>query len=325
MQNRDEHAEAALGQGLEALLVKNAIALGVRAAAGVSHLAFALRGAFAPLEVTRGFAYGDHPRHRFDLWRPRAPAAAPRPLVLFLHGGGFQHLDRGSHWAFAERFAQAGAVVMSADYRLAPAHPHPAAADDAARLLRHALSWAADFGADPAQLIVSGTSAGANLALGLAIGGAQVGRPPRACVLFSGLLQVSDIARLYRHVAMTRPLRARIASIACDYVGPHAVAHLPEHLDARLDPLLYLERTSALPPDFPAVFCSTGTRDAVRDDAERLQDCLSRHRVRSALDVEPDAGHAFQGFVHRPRVRAVWERAFAFLRSGGIPLASPER
>ncbi|MET0341161.1 MAG: alpha/beta hydrolase [Polyangiales bacterium] len=316
--------DVALGQGLEAQLVKGAIALSVRAAARVSHLAFALRGAFEPLEITHDLAYGEHPRQRFDVWRPRAPSAQPRPLVLFLHGGGFQHLDKSSHWAFAERFAQAGAVVMSADYRLAPAHRHPAAADDAARMLRHAYTRAADFGADPEQLVVAGTSAGANLALGLAIGGAQVGRAPRACVLFSGLLQVSDIARLYRDAATPRLLRARIASIACDYVGPHALSHLPEPLDARLDPLLYLERAAALPP-FPAVFASTGTRDAVRDDAARLHACLERHGVARALDDTPDAGHAFQGFVFQPSVRALWERVFAFLREAGLPLASTAR
>jgi acetyl esterase len=317
--------DVALGQGLEAQLVKSAIAWTVRAAAHLSHLAFRLRGAFEGLEVTSGLAYGEHPRQRFDVWRPRAASTTPRPLVLFLHGGGFQHLGRDSHWAFAERFAQAGAVVMSADYRLAPEHRHPAAADDAARMLRHAQACAARFGADADALVLSGVSAGANLALGLAIGAAQVGRPPRACVLFSGLLQVSNIARLYRDAQVARPLRARMASIACDYVGAHAVAQLPEHLDPRLDPLLYLERAAALPPSFPAVFASTGTRDAVREDAERLHACLSTHGIPSALDVVPGAGHAFQGLVFQPRVRALWERAFAFLREAGVSLQSATR
>ena len=315
-------SDMALGRGLEARLVKSLIAHGVTTVASLSRVAFALRGAFDDLEITRDVAYGSDPAQRFDVWCPRARAAAPRPLVLLLHGGGFQHLDRDSHWAFAARFAHAGAVVINADYRLAPAYAYPAAARDAARVHAHALTHARALGADPDQLIVAGASAGANLALGIAIAATAAGRPPRACVLFSGLLQVSDIARLYRAQRVSRLRRARMASIACDYIGTDAAWHVPAVADPWLDPLLHLERTTALPAAFPAVFSSSGTRDQVLGDAQRLHACLTRHHHVTQLDVVDRAGHAFQGLVFQQRVRAVWARCFAFLHDVGVPLSA---
>ena len=300
-----DRGDAALGRGLEAQLMKALIAHGVTAVGSLSRAAYALQGAFRDLEITQDLRYGDDPAQRFDVWRPRARATAPRPLVLFLHGGGFQHLDRHSHWAFAERFAHAGAVVVNADYRLSPAHPYPAAAHDAARVHAHVLAHAGEHGADPDELIVAGASAGANLALAAAIAASEAGRPPRACVLFSGLLQVSDIARLYRGRPVSRPLRARMASIACDYLGTDAAWHVPLVADPWLDPLLHLERAPTLPYDFPAVFCSTGSRDQVCEDAERLHACLVRHGSSSRLDVVDGAGHAFQGLVYKEQIRAL--------------------
>lgn len=307
--------EKALGNSLEAQLMKALIAGGARLASTLAERMFRARGAFEGLTMQRDVAYGPDPGQRCEIWRADT-TCGHAPLVLFLHGGGFQHLDPASHWAFAERFARAGAVVINAAYRLAPAHPYPAAADDAARAYAWAAREARALGADPEALVVAGTSAGANLALGLAITAREPA--PRASVLFSGLLQVSDIGRLYRARRVAHPLRARMASIVCEYVGEHGF-RCPEQADPRLDPLLFLERAAQLPAHFPPTFISTGSVDQVLEDAARLHACLAG-RVPCALDVVPGAGHAFQGFVHRRAVRALWQRATTFLRAQGLAL-----
>ena len=91
--------------------------------------------------------------------------ATVRGVYLDLHGGGFclgqAHQSDDALVDLADRLDLA---VVSVDYRLAPEHPFPAAVNDCAAvgawLLAHA---AAEFGTD--RLVVSGTSAGANLAV----------------------------------------------------------------------------------------------------------------------------------------------------------------
>lgn len=94
-----------------------------------------------------------------------APGTGDRPLVVFFHGGGWVMCGLDTHDALCRALAAAsGAVVVSADYRLAPEHPWPAAPDDALTVLLWARARAAELGCDPARLVVAGDSSGGNLA-----------------------------------------------------------------------------------------------------------------------------------------------------------------
>ncbi len=92
--------------------------------------------------------------------RHYVPAGA-RDAVLYLHGGGFAMGDLVSHDGIGRRLAdRTGWAVLLAGYRLAPEHPWPAAAEDAAA----AADWLAEQGYD--RLVVLGDSAGSALAIG---------------------------------------------------------------------------------------------------------------------------------------------------------------
>ncbi|WP_405941505.1 alpha/beta hydrolase [Streptomyces sp. NBC_00207] len=94
-----------------------------------------------------------------------APGSRDRPLVVFLHGGGWVMCGLDTHDATCRTLAAAsGAVVVSADYRLAPEHPWPAAPDDALTVLLWAREKAAALGCDPGRVVVAGDSSGGNLA-----------------------------------------------------------------------------------------------------------------------------------------------------------------
>jgi acetyl esterase len=89
----------------------------------------------------------------------------PFPVLLYFHGGGWVIGDIESSDGLCRILTNAvGCMVVSVDYRLAPEHPFPAAADDA----YHATLWAAtnasSFGGDPSRIAVCGDSAGGNLA-----------------------------------------------------------------------------------------------------------------------------------------------------------------
>lgn len=94
-----------------------------------------------------------------------AGSGAERPLLLFLHGGGFVLGNLDTHDELARMLtAKVGAVTVSVAYRLAPENPFPAASDDCLAALAWAAANARDLGADPARLVVIGDSAGGNLA-----------------------------------------------------------------------------------------------------------------------------------------------------------------
>jgi acetyl esterase len=98
------------------------------------------------------------------LYRPAGDAGA-LPVVVFFHGGGWIMGGIESHDALCRHLANdAGCLVASVAYRLAPEHPFPAAIDDAWQATCWLLEHAADVGGDPAQVAVAGDSAGGNLA-----------------------------------------------------------------------------------------------------------------------------------------------------------------
>lgn len=100
--------------------------------------------------------------------------------VTYLHGGGWVLGDLDTHDPVCRRVANAvGAVVVAADYRLAPEHPYPAPLDDATAVL----AWTASEFTGRA-LGVAGDSAGAGLAAGAALRARDAGLPLVAHLLW---------------------------------------------------------------------------------------------------------------------------------------------
>ena len=109
---------------------------------------------------------------------PTPPGSGPFGVFVFYHGGGWVIGDLDTHDRECRVLcADAGCLVVSVGYRLAPEHPYPAAADDAFA----ALSWigenAAEIGADPERIAVGGDSAGGNLAAVVALLARDAGGP----------------------------------------------------------------------------------------------------------------------------------------------------
>lgn len=120
---------------------------------------------YSGVTVTRDEKYGSNDRHRLDVLRPDTAITA-LPVLLFVHGGGYERGDKraaGSPfydnvmlWAVEHRM-----VGVNMTYRLAPANPWPAAAEDVAAAVAWTHANIARFGGDPDRIVLMGHSAGA--------------------------------------------------------------------------------------------------------------------------------------------------------------------
>lgn len=128
----------------------------------------------ASRRIATDLRFGPDPKHRLDLYAPRRPDR-PLPLLIFVHGGGWDSGDRREYGFAGRALAALGFLVAIADYRVFPEVVFPAFVED----LGHAATWlvahASAYGGDPARLFLVGHSAGAYNAVTFALQPARFG------------------------------------------------------------------------------------------------------------------------------------------------------
>ncbi len=90
---------------------------------------------------------------------------APRPSILFIHGGGFQNGQPSQFFWHAREAAAKGFIACSISYRLSDVASFPAALVDSRAALGYLESNSSDLGIDPTKIAVAGSSAGGYLAI----------------------------------------------------------------------------------------------------------------------------------------------------------------
>ncbi len=123
----------------------------------------------ASVRTARDVPFGAQPRQRLDVYAPRQGAAGGRPVLVFFYGGNWDSGDRHDYAFVGRAFAALGYVTVLPDYHHIHEQPYPAFMRDAAA----AIAWVRDHigahGGDPARLVVAGHSAGAYIAVTLAL------------------------------------------------------------------------------------------------------------------------------------------------------------
>lgn len=114
-------------------------------------------------------SYGSHERNTLDFWR--AKSKLPTPVLIFFHGGSFKGGDKSmiQSRSTLDECLQAGISVVSVNYRFSSDAPFPAPMQDGARAVQFVRSKAKEWNINPDRIALSGSSAGATLALWIAL------------------------------------------------------------------------------------------------------------------------------------------------------------
>jgi acetyl esterase/lipase len=222
------------------------------------------------------------------VYRRRGAGPGSRPLVVFLHGGGFVFGDlRLGDWLCGCVAARTGAVVVSVDYRLAPAHRFPAAVEDCYAALTWTAAHAAELGAD-GPLGVMGESAGGTLAAVTCLVARDRGGP--AISHQTLIYPATDMTDVSRPAALANApflSYAEMLAYRSLYLGPDSD---PGHPWA--SPLL-----AAGHADLPPALIQVAEHDPLREDGARYAAALRAAGVPVRLTEYPGVPH---GFVNYP-------------------------
>ena len=157
----------------------------------------------ANVAVDRGLQYREDgsKAHRLDVYRP-AGGRRGCPTLLYIHGGGWVIGDKREQGIpFMLHLAARGWVCVTANYRLSPRATFPDHLVDVKVALRWVRQHAAEYGADPAFVVVSGGSAGGHLAALLALtanqpeyqpGFEEVDTSVQGCVCWYGVYDLTN-------------------------------------------------------------------------------------------------------------------------------------
>jgi acetyl esterase len=203
--------------------------------------------------------------------RVYSPSSSAPGLVLYFHGGGWV-VGSLDGWDASVRglAAASGCDVVSVDYRLAPEHVFPAAADDACDALEWAASAAGLAGGRP--IVVAGDSAGGNLATVSALRARDSGGPPIALqVLVYPVVDCDLDRRSYREYDGDELIVNRRDMIwFWDHYAPDP--------GTRVNPYASPLRASSL-SGLPPVYLVTAEHDPLREEGFAYADRLRAERV----------------------------------------------
>jgi acetyl esterase len=221
----------------------------------------------------------------------------PQPLLVYLHGGGFALGALESHDVPCRILCRKANVhVLSVDYRLAPEHPYPAAADDAVAAFRFGQNQAQTLGADPDAVAIGGDSAGGQLAAVVAQR-TRGDRPPRAQLLMYPSVDIGG--EWPSHKLFSRGFFLTAVDIAWFNQGYLAGRNGAD--DPGLAPL----RAADLSGLAPAVIVTCGF-DPLRDEGEAYAKALEHAGTKVTFWREHGLLH---GFAHMAAVAPIASQA----------------
>jgi len=231
----------------------------------------------------------------------RVEGADADAVILYLHGGGYAigSARTGANLA-APLSRRTGVPAVSLEYRLAPEHPFPAAADDALAAYRELVE-------SGRTVVIAGDSAGGGLAIATLLGARRAGLPqPAGAVAFSPWVDITLSSTSMETRGDYDPLfsQAQMAKYADWLLGDG------DPRDELASPLF--ADLTGLPP----LLVQVGSAEVLLDDALRLVARAAEQEVDVSLDVVAGAPHVFQYFAAMlPEADEALERTAEFIKN----------
>ena len=225
------------------------------------------------------------------IYRPSADSKV-RPVLVWFHGGGWVigNLDSAD---FACRMLTnaSGCVVVSVDYRLAPEHKFPAAADDCFAATQWVVEHADELGVDASKVAVGGDSAGGNLAAVVAQLAKEAGGP---AISYQALVYpVTNFS--FATASYTDNAEGYLLTRASmEWFWGHYLGNEGDGQHVKASPLLCADLTG-LPP----AIVITAEYDPLRDEGEAYADALRKAGV--AVESKRYDGQ-IHGFFANPAI-----------------------
>jgi acetyl esterase/lipase len=207
-------------------------------------------------------------------------SATDAGVVLYAHGGGFADTEPQAERLMAYWLSTAtGRPVFAVDYRLAPAHPYPAAPDDVVAVYRSLL----DRGAPASRCLLFGESAGATLVLSALLTLKETGqRMPAGAILVSPLTDLTlSSPSLTANDGLDTISRAALEKVIARYLAgarPDLAPQSPLHGDLG---------------GLPALLLVAGSAEVLLDDARRFAAAATAAGTDVTLDVYDGMPHTF--------------------------------
>ena len=206
------------------------------------------------------------------------------PALVYFHGGGWVIGDLDTHEGVCRAFANAaGCAVFSVDYRLAPEHKYPAAAEDCYAFTRWLAENSASQGVDAERIAVGGDSAGGNLAAVAALMARDAGQPELCCQLL--IYPVTDCClETPSYLENAEGFGLTLAGMR--WFWDHYRASESDGREFKASPL-QAENLEGLPP----AYVITAGFDPLRDEG----DAYAARLIEAGVPVELDR---YEGMIH---------------------------
>ncbi len=239
----------------------------------------------------------DRTKIRLRIYRPKS-VAAPTPVLLWLHGGGYvMGKPEMDDLSCAQYVRELGIAVASVDYRYAPKHPFPAGLEDSYSALKWVESHSQQLGIDAKRIAIGGASAGGGLAAALV-------------QLAHDRQEIKPVFQLLVYPMLDDRTAARV-----DIDDSHTViwsqksnrfgweSYLGKKFGAEDVPPYSVPARRANLSDLPPTWIGVGTVDLFHDEdvayAQRLRAC----GIECEIHIVPGAFHGFD--IFDPRVPPV--------------------